>query len=109
MLELRRDDLQLFLIHYSIFVLLYIGNIEFKMDSKNGLQIFNPKMPPNSTPHVLQHAFGPMKVISGLLPETWGYFCMKNFISTTRNCHSHIHESTHFILFAYFHRVIDFF
>ena len=26
---------------------------------------------------------GPMKVISGLLPETWGYFCMKNFISTT--------------------------
>jgi hypothetical protein len=43
---------------------------------------------------------GPMKVISGLLPETWGYFCMKNFISTTRNCHSHIHESTHFILFA---------
>jgi hypothetical protein len=43
---------------------------------------------------------GLMKVISGLLPETWGYFCMKNFISTTRNCHSHIHESTHFILFA---------
>ena len=43
---------------------------------------------------------GPMKVISGLLPETWGYFCMNNFISTTRNCHSHIHESTHFILFA---------
>ena len=41
-----------------------------------------------------------MKVISGLLPETWGYFCMENFISTTRNCHSHIHESTHFILFA---------
>ena len=41
-----------------------------------------------------------MKVISGLLPETWGYFCMKNCISTTRNCHSHIHESTHFILFA---------
>ena len=31
----------------------------------------------------------PMKVISGLLPETWGYFCMKNFISTTRNSHSH--------------------
>jgi hypothetical protein len=23
---------------------------------------------------------------------------MNNFISTTRNCHSHIHESTHFIL-----------
>ena len=43
---------------------------------------------------------GPMKVISGLLPETWGYFCMKNCISTTRNCHSHIHESTRFILFA---------
>ena len=43
---------------------------------------------------------GPMKVISVLLPETWGYFCMKNFISTTRNYHSHIHESTHFILFA---------
>jgi hypothetical protein len=41
-----------------------------------------------------------MKVISGFLPETWGYFCMENFISTTRNCHSHIHESTHFILFA---------
>ena len=31
----------------------------------------------------------PMKVISGLLPETWGYFCMNNFISTTRNYHSH--------------------
>ena len=44
---------------------------------------------------------GPMKVISGFLPETWGYFCMENFISTTRNCHSHIHESTHFILFAF--------
>ena len=43
---------------------------------------------------------GPMKVISGLLSETWGYFCMKNCISTTRNYHSHIHESTHFILFA---------
>jgi hypothetical protein len=42
----------------------------------------------------------PMKVICGLLPETWGYFCMKNFISTTRNCHSRIHERTHFILFA---------
>ena len=40
-----------------------------------------------------------MKVICGLLPETWGY-CMKNSISTTRNCHSHIHERTHFILFA---------
>ena len=26
---------------------------------------------------------GLMKVISGLLPETLGYFCMKNFISTT--------------------------
>ena len=24
-----------------------------------------------------------------LLPETWGFFCMKNFISTIRNCHSH--------------------
>jgi hypothetical protein len=32
--------------------------------------------------------------------ETWGYFCMKNVISTTLNCHSHIHESTHFISFA---------
>jgi hypothetical protein len=41
-----------------------------------------------------------MKVISGLLPETWDYFCMKNCISTTRNCHSHIHESRRFILFA---------
>jgi hypothetical protein len=39
-----------------------------------------------------------MKVISGFLPETWGYFCMENCISNTRNCHSHIHESTHFIL-----------
>ena len=39
-----------------------------------------------------------MQVISGLLPETWGYFCMKNIISTTRNCHCH--ESPHFILFA---------
>lgn len=45
---------------------------------------------------------GLMKVISGLIPETWCYFCMKNVISTTRNCHSHIHESTHFILFALF-------
>ena len=43
---------------------------------------------------------GPMKVIRGLLPETWGYFYMKNFISTTRDCHSHIRESTHIILFA---------
>jgi hypothetical protein len=43
---------------------------------------------------------GPIQVISGLFRETWGYFCMKNFISTTRNCHSHIYESTHFILFA---------
>ena len=43
---------------------------------------------------------GPMKVISGLFPETWAYFCMNNCLSTTRNCHSHIHESTHFILFA---------
>jgi len=25
---------------------------------------------------------------------------MKNCKSTTRNCHSHNHESTHFILFA---------
>jgi hypothetical protein len=41
-----------------------------------------------------------MKVVSGFLPETWGYFCMKNVISTTLNCHSHIHESTHFISFA---------
>ena len=46
MLELRRDDLQLFLIHYSFFcvcfVLLYIynkGNIEFKIDSKNDSKI----------------------------------------------------------------------
>ena len=41
-----------------------------------------------------------MKVISGLLPETWDYFCMKHCISTTRNCHSHIHESRRFIVFA---------
>jgi hypothetical protein len=41
-----------------------------------------------------------MKVISGLLPETWGYFCMKNCISTTQNGHSDIHESTHFIVLA---------
>jgi hypothetical protein len=33
-------------------------------------------------------------------PRTWGYVCMKNCISTPPNCHSHIHESTHFILFA---------
>ena len=53
-----------------------------------------------------------MKVISGLLPETWVYFCMNNCISTTRNCHLHIHECTHFILFAllkihprFFHRL----
>ena len=42
----------------------------------------------------------PIRVISGLLPETWGNFCMNYLISTTRNCHSYIHESTHFILFA---------
>ena len=30
---------------------------------------------------VVVHHQGPMKVISGLLPETWGYFCMKNLIS----------------------------
>jgi hypothetical protein len=39
MLELRRDDLQLFIIHYSFFcvcfVLLYMGNFEFKLHSKN--------------------------------------------------------------------------
>ena len=40
-----------------------------------------------------------MEFISGLLHEIRGYFCMQNFIST-RNCHSHIHESTHFILFT---------
>jgi hypothetical protein len=38
MLELRRDDLQLFIIHYSFFcvcfVLLYMGNFEFKLHSK---------------------------------------------------------------------------
>ena len=45
---------------------------------------------------------GLMKVISGPLPETWGYLCMKNCISTTRNYHSHVQESTHFILFALF-------
>jgi hypothetical protein len=52
---------------------------------------------------------GLMKVISGLLPETLGYFCMKNFISTTWNCHSYIHESTHFILFALLkvHRILN--
>ena len=51
MLELRRDDLQIFLIHYSFFVSIlywYIynkGNIEFKIDSK-----LTPKLTPNSTP-----------------------------------------------------------
>ena len=45
MVELRRDDLQLFLIHYSFFVsVLYCyiynkGNIEFKIDSKNDSKI----------------------------------------------------------------------
>jgi hypothetical protein len=38
MLELRRDDLQLFfnsfLLFCVCFVLLYMGNIEFKIDSK---------------------------------------------------------------------------
>jgi hypothetical protein len=53
----------------------------------------------SSAPYTVTERFlyiikGPMKVISGLLPETWGYFCMKNFIFTTPNCHSHIHEST---------------
>jgi hypothetical protein len=44
MLELRRDDLQLFLIHYSFFVcfvLLYMGNIEFKIDSKLHSMFYN--------------------------------------------------------------------
>ena len=50
--------------------------------------------------HMLYIIKGPMQVISGFLPETWGYLCMKNCVSTTRNCHSHIHESTHFIWFA---------
>ena len=40
-----------------------------------------------------------MKVISGFLPETWDF--MKNLISTTLNCHSHIHDNTHFISFAF--------
>jgi hypothetical protein len=44
---------------------------------------------------------GPMKAINGLLPETWGYFCMENCISITRNCHSHIHESTHLFCLPY--------
>ena len=45
MVELRSDDLQLFLIHYSFFVsVLYCyiynkGNIEFKIDSKNDSKI----------------------------------------------------------------------
>ena len=37
-------------------------------------------------------------VISGLLPETWGYFWVlyEEFdIQAIRNCHSHIHKSTH--------------
>ena len=43
MLELRRDDLQLFTMHYSFFcvcfVLLYMGKFEFKIDSKNDSKI----------------------------------------------------------------------
>ena len=67
MLKLRREDLQLFLIHYSYlcvcFVLLYMGNIEFKIDSKiyskidskNDSKLHSKKR--LQTPlHVLQHA-----------------------------------------------------
>ena len=43
MLELRRDDLQLFfnslLLFCVCFVLLYMGNIEFKIDSNNDSKI----------------------------------------------------------------------
>ena len=69
--------------------------------SRKSLNICTWSSAPYTVTEKLQYTIkGPMKVISGLLPETWGYFCMKNCISTTRNCHSHIHESTHFILFA---------
>jgi hypothetical protein len=60
MLELRRDYLQLFLIHYSSFVsvlycYIYMGNIEFKIDSKNDSKLHSKKR--LQTPlHVLQQA-----------------------------------------------------
>ena len=75
MLKLRRDDLQLFLIHYSYFcvcfVLIYTGNIEFKIDSKiyskieskndsklhSKKRLQTPLQKRRQTPlHVLQHA-----------------------------------------------------
>ena len=43
---------------------------------------------------------GFMKVISGLLPETWGYFCMENFISTTRNNLSFTYSRKHTFYFV---------
>jgi hypothetical protein len=59
MLELRRDDLQLFIIHYSFFVSVLYCYIWAILNLKS-----TPKMTPNSTPkkrlliplHVLQHA-----------------------------------------------------
>ena len=57
MLELRRDDLQLFIIHYSFFcvcfVLLYMGKFEFKIDSKNDSKIgpkYDSKLHSKKTP-----------------------------------------------------------
>jgi hypothetical protein len=76
--------------------------IKYTFTSRKSLNICTWSSAPYTVTEKLLYIIkGPMKVISGFLLETWGYFCMKNFIFTTRNCHSHIHESTHFILLAF--------
>jgi hypothetical protein len=78
----------------------HLSHLIYIYKSKITKYMYMSSAPYTVTEKLLYIIKGPMKVISGLLPETLGYFCMKNIISTTRNCHSHIHESTHFILFA---------
>jgi hypothetical protein len=75
--------------------------IWYTSTSRKSLNICTWSSAPFNVTEMLSYIIkGPMKVISELFSETWGYLCMDNLISTTRNCHSHIHESTHFILFA---------
>ena len=79
----------------------YLSHLIYIYKSKITKYMYMVQCPIHRSRNVVIHMIkGSMKVISGFLPETWGYSCMKNCISTTRNCHSHIHESTHFILFA---------
>ena len=79
----------------------HLSHLIYIYKSKITKYMYMVQCPIHRSRKVVKHMIkGSMKVISGFLPETWGYFCMKNCISTTRNCHSHIHESTHFIVFA---------